>query len=71
GINVGRMIAGAVLTEIVFGWPGLGRLMFEALRTRDFPVMMGMFLFASVSVILANLLTDVAYGVLDPRIRFE
>lgn len=70
GISLGRMIGGAVLTETVFGWPGLGRLMFESLGRRDFPVMMGMFLFISVAVIVANLLTDLCYGFLDPRIRY-
>ncbi len=70
GLNLGRMIGGAVLTETVFGWPGLGRLMFESLARRDFPVLVGMFLFISVAVLIANLLTDLGYGVLDPRIRY-
>ena len=60
---------GSVLTETVFGWPGLGRLMYEALYGRDHPVLMGVFLFVSVAVVLANLVTDLVYARLDPRIR--
>jgi peptide/nickel transport system permease protein len=57
------------LTEIVFAWPGLGRLMYDSIYTRDYPVLMGMFILVSLGVILANLLTDIVYSMLDPRIR--
>ena len=69
GLNFGFLLAGAVLTETVFAWPGLGRLMYDSIYTRDYPVLMGMFIFISVGVILANIVTDLLYSVLDPRIR--
>jgi len=69
GTNAGLLLMGSVLTETVFGWPGLGRLMYEALYGRDHPVLMGVFLFVSVAVVLANLVTDLVYARLDPRIR--
>lgn len=69
GLNFGFLLAGAVLTETVFAWPGLGRLMYDSIYTRDYPVLMGMFILISVGVILANLVTDLLYSVLDPRIR--
>ncbi len=70
GIDLGRMIGGAVLTETVFAWPGVGTLTFNALQTRDYPVIIGVFMFVSIGVILASLLVDVMYGVLDPRIQY-
>jgi peptide/nickel transport system permease protein len=69
GLNFGFLLAGGVLTEIVFAWPGLGRLMYDSIYTRDYPVLMGMFILISLGVILANLVTDIIYSVLDPRIR--
>lgn len=63
------LIAGAVLTETVFAWPGLGRLTFDAIHARDYPLLMGMFLFISIMVIVGNLIADLVYGLLDPRIR--
>lgn len=71
GGRVGHLIAGAVIVEVVFGWPGIGRLLVSAMQTRDFPIVLGLFLFVAISVILANLLTDLAYGWLDPRIRYR
>jgi peptide/nickel transport system permease protein len=70
GMNLRTIIAGAVLTETVFAWPGLGRLTFDAIYTRDYPVLMAMFILVGIVVVLANLLTDLAYAYLDPRIRF-
>lgn len=70
GMNFGFMLAGAVLTETVFGWPGLGRLMFEAINARDYPVLMGMFVVISVFVITVNIITDILYSFLDPRIKY-
>jgi len=69
GTNLGLLLMGSVLTETVFGWPGLGRLMYEALYGRDYPVLMGLFVCVSAAVVLANLVTDLAYARLDPRIR--
>ncbi len=70
GMSVGLMLTGAVLTETVYGWPGLGRLMYEAVLKRDYPVLMGMLAVVSVGVVLANLVTDLVYALLDPRIRY-
>ena len=69
GSHFGTLLTGAVLTEIIFAWPGLGRLLFDATSSRDYPLLMAMFFVASVSVIVANLLTDIAYTALDPRVR--
>ena len=69
GLNFGFLLTGAVLTETVFAWPGLGRLMYDSIYTRDYPVLMGMFILISLGVIVANLLTDILYSILDPRIR--
>jgi peptide/nickel transport system permease protein len=69
GLYIGEMFAGAVVTETVFGWPGIGRLMFDSISRRDYPVIMGGFLLSATGVILGNLLADVIYGALDPRIR--
>lgn len=69
GMEFRTLIAGAVLTETVFAWPGLGRLTYDAIQARDYPVLMGMFLFISLLVVIGNILTDVAYSLLDPRIR--
>ena len=70
GGRVGFLFAGAVLTETVFAWPGLGRLLLEATLARDYPLLMGLFILVSVTVLLANLLTDLVYGLMDPRIRY-
>lgn len=71
GGHFGTLLTGAVLTEIIFAWPGLGRLLYDATLSRDYPLLMSIFLIASASVIVANLLTDLAYGVLDPRVRLR
>jgi len=71
GSRAGLVVTGAVLVETVFAWPGLGQLLLSSIQTRDVPVLLGLFLLASVSVIAANLLTDLAYVWLDPRIRYE
>jgi len=71
GLNVGHLVAGAVLTETVFAWPGLGRLIFDSILHRDYPVMLGGLLVVSVCVVVGNLLADLAYAVIDPRIRLE
>lgn len=68
-INLGYVVAGALTAEIIFNWPGLGTLTYEALVARDYPVLQGVFLVLSVSVVLANLGADMIYGYLDPRVR--
>jgi peptide/nickel transport system permease protein len=71
GARVGHLLAGAIVVEVVFSWPGLGRLLLSAAQTRDGPILLGIFLFVSIAVILANLVTDLLYGVLDPRVRYS
>ena len=71
GTHFGTLLSGAVLTEIIFAWPGLGRLLFDATLTRDYPLLMALFVMASISIIVANLITDLAYAALDPRIRLR
>ena len=68
-INLGYVVAGALTAEIIFNWPGLGTLTYDALSVRDFPVLQGVFLILSVAVVIANLGADLLYGVLDPRVR--
>lgn len=69
GLQAGQIIGGAVLTETVFAWPGIGRLMFEALSQRDYQVLLGCFFVSSAMVVLFNIITDLAYRVIDPRIE--
>ena len=71
GSQVGTLLTGAVLTEIVFAWPGLGRLLFDATLSRDYPLLMAIFLLLSISVIAANLVTDLLYSAIDPRVRLR
>lgn len=69
GLSFGALFSGAIVTEAIFAWPGLGRLAFEAITGMDLPVMMGTVLLASTGILLGNLLTDLLYAALDPRIR--
>jgi len=68
GIQLGQMAGGAVLTETVFAWPGIGRLMFDALLQRDYQLLLGIFLVTSVLVVVFNVITDIIYRLVDPRI---
>jgi len=68
-INLGYVVAGAITVELVFNWPGLGTLTVDALSARDYPVLQGVFLLLSVTVVVANLVADLIYGLLDPRVR--
>lgn len=68
-IALGSILGGQVLIEQIFDYPGLGNLMYTALSNRDYPLIQALFLFSTVCVLLANLLADMAYGVLDPRVR--
>ena len=69
GGRVGTLLTGAVLVETVFAWPGLGRLLFQAALARDYPLLMAMFIVSAASVVIANLATDIAYALLDPRVK--
>lgn len=69
GLQFGQLFAGAVLVETVFNWPGLGRLAFESILRRDYPTLLGILFFSAILVVVANILTDIAYGLVDPRIR--
>jgi ABC-type dipeptide/oligopeptide/nickel transport system permease component len=71
GLYFGAMLAGAPITETVFNWPGVGRLFIEALSKLDFPVIMGITVFITIMTLVANLITDITYGYIDPRIRLE
>ena len=68
-ISLGGILGGTVFIEGIFNYPGLGRLLFEAVGNRDYPLMQALFLFVTVGVLVANLLADMLYGVLDPRVR--
>ncbi len=69
GIQAGQLVGGSVLVETVFAWPGIGRLAFDALLARDYQVLLGVFLTTSILVLLFNLLTDMLYLVIDPRMQ--
>ena len=71
GLQVGTLLAGAILTETIFSWPGLGRWLMDALQRRDYPVVQGGVLLVACMIILVNLLVDVLYGVVNPRIRHK
>jgi peptide/nickel transport system permease protein len=71
GSRFGMFFAGAALVEIVFAWPGIGRLLLSAAQARDYPVLLAIFLLVSAAVVLVNLATDLLYTYLDPRIRYE
>lgn len=70
GVSFGAAFSGALLTETVFAWPGIGRLMYDSVLLRDYPVMMGVFVVASMFVVIGNLAADLAYAILDPRVRY-
>ncbi|MCT0125307.1 dipeptide ABC transporter permease DppB [Proteus mirabilis] len=71
GLQVGTMLAGAILTETIFSWPGLGRWLIDALQRRDYPVVQGGVLLIATMIIFVNLLVDVLYGIVNPRIRHK
>jgi peptide/nickel transport system permease protein len=70
GLHTGTLIGGAVLTETVFAWPGIGRLMYDALIQRDYNLLLGVFVVSSAMVLIFNLITDLVYRMVDPRIEF-
>lgn len=70
GGHIGVVLTGAALTETIFAWPGLGRLLLDAALKRDYPLLMAIFFLVSATVIVVNLITDIIYTMLDPRVRF-
>lgn len=71
GLQGGRLLGGAMVTEVVFAWPGMGRLLTESLTARDYPVLMAAFMLMSALVIFGNLAADIGYAVADPRLRLR
>jgi len=71
GLQFGSLLGGAVLTETVFAWPGIGRMLVDAIRSRDLPLVQGTVLFVATGFILVNLLVDLSYAALNPRIRYD
>lgn len=71
GLQFGAVLTGAVITETIFAWPGIGRLLIQSIGFRDYPLVQGCILFIAITYVGMNLLTDLVYGVLDPRIRYE
>lgn len=69
GLQAGALLAGTIITETIFAWPGIGRLMLLAMQTRDYPLVQGCILVIALSYVFVNLLTDLLYGVIDPRLR--
>lgn len=71
GLQFGAVLTGAVITETIFAWPGVGRLLIQSISFRDYPVVQGCILLIAVTYVTMNVLTDLVYGLLDPRIRFD
>jgi ABC-type dipeptide/oligopeptide/nickel transport system permease component len=71
GLQFGAVLTGTIITETIFAWPGIGRLLIQAINFRDYPLIQGCILFISITYVAMNLLTDLTYGYLDPRIRYE
>lgn len=71
GLDIGFFLSGVLLIEVPFSWPGIGRQAWEAITTLDVPLVMGTVLFGAVVILLSNIVVDVLYGMLDPRVRFE
>jgi ABC-type dipeptide/oligopeptide/nickel transport system permease component len=71
GLQLGAVLTGAIITETIFAWPGIGRLLIQAIGFRDYPLVQGCILLIAVTYVAMNLVTDLAYGFLDPRIRYS
>jgi hypothetical protein len=71
GLQFGTLLAGAIVTETIFSWPGLGRLMVEAIYARDYPLVQGCILSVALTYIAVNFVTDFLYAVVDPRVRYD
>jgi peptide/nickel transport system permease protein len=70
-INIAVLVAGFITIETVFSWPGIGKLVYRAILMRDYPVLQGILLFLSTSIVIANLLADLIYSQIDPRVKYE
>jgi peptide/nickel transport system permease protein len=70
GLQISGLLTGSILTETVFNWPGLGRATVSAIQSRDMPIIMGLMAYGAVIILVINLLTDLLYAIIDPRIRF-
>ena len=71
GLQVGHLLAGAILTETIFSWPGIGLWVYESIESRDYAIVQGASLFIAVIVVVVNLATDVLYAAVDPRIKYD
>lgn len=71
GLQVGRLLAGAILTETIFSWPGIGLWIYEAIQARDYPIVQGATLFIATIFVMVNLVTDLLYAAVDPRIKYD
>ena len=71
GTQLSALLSGAVLTETIFAWPGIGRLAVEALVARDFPMIRGTVIFMALIFLVANIAVDISYGFIDPRVRYS
>lgn len=71
GLQVGGLLAGSIITETIFAWPGIGRLTIQAINARDYPLVQGCVLVIALGYVLVNFATDLVYGLIDPRIRYE
>ena len=71
GLQLGSVLTGTIITETIFSWPGVGRLLIQAISFRDYPLVQGCILMIAAAYVSVNLITDLLYGFLDPRIRFE
>jgi peptide/nickel transport system permease protein len=71
GLQFGTLLSGAILTETIFSWPGIGFWIYDGILNRDYPVVQGGVIFVSISFVLINLLVDISYAFLDPRIQYR
>jgi peptide/nickel transport system permease protein len=71
GLQLPQLFSGALVTEVIFSWPGLGRLITESITGRNYPVLMGAFMLSSLMVVLGSLIADVLYGLVNPQIRYD
>jgi len=70
-LDLPSLFAGALFVETIFSWPGMGRLFWDAARGRDYPVLLGVVMITAVLIVSANILADLAYGLLDPQVKYE
>ena len=71
GLQVGLLLSGAIMTETIFSWPGIGRWVYDAILLRDYPIVQSLILVISLIFVLVNLAVDFSYALLDPRIRYQ